>query len=156
MLGSRSMETNIQRGATSRLPDFFPLLHGCSFERDLCVRSYNFATLRLGTQLFRHFVRRGSQPPLSTLDPAREMTSLPSPLLLLLRPHPSGSNLPISPSSSNFVPHRRCSPSPLLGFRTQGMAQFGASSRARRQGSALFAARRATDVPDSRSLPPVR
>jgi hypothetical protein len=53
---------------------------GRSFKRDFCLSSYNFATLRLDTQQFRHFVRRDNPPPPSTLDRAREMTSLPSPL----------------------------------------------------------------------------
>jgi hypothetical protein len=53
---------------------------GRSFKRDFCLGSYNFATLRLDTQQFCHFVRRDNPPPPSMLDRAREMTSLPSPL----------------------------------------------------------------------------
>jgi hypothetical protein len=80
-VGSKVQNASPGPGCPSALSleifNFFPHLHGSLLQKGL-LRGSNFATLRLDTLHFHYFVLRGNLPPPSTLDRAREMTTLPS------------------------------------------------------------------------------
>jgi hypothetical protein len=80
-----------------------------------CANSYNFATLKLDTLYFSYFVLRGSPPPPSTLDRAREMTTLPFINTQNYRHEESRESMDRTSASGDDADHCRPSPRRRLG-----------------------------------------